>query len=101
MPVFLRRNARGGFPDDTKFPGPTVVSHETFCEVASWYNGISVGELRVRFRANLELTVDVPFWEDRLYAAPDEFVRFRCGDVALEGTNPCQRCIVPTRDTHT
>ena len=30
-----------------------------------------------------------------------EDVLFRVGKVVLAGTNPCQRCVVPTRDTQT
>jgi uncharacterized protein YcbX len=100
MPVHLRQNVTGGFPDDLKAPGPTLIGSSTLREVSSWYAGaISETELRVRFRANLEISDAVPFWEDRLFAAPDQVVRFRVGDVEFEGTNPCQRCIVPTRDT--
>jgi uncharacterized protein YcbX len=28
-------------------------------------------------------------------------VRFRIGEVAFEGSNPCARCVVPSRDTQT
>lgn len=43
-----------------------------------------------------------PFWEDRLFAATDaNVVRFKIGDVAFEGSNPCARCPVPTRDSYT
>jgi uncharacterized protein YcbX len=101
MPVFWKRNSRGGFPDDTKAPGPTVIGISTLESVTGWYEGLSVSEIRTRFRANLEIADSEPFWEDRLYAEPEQVVRFRVGDVELEGTNPCQRCVVPTRDTAT
>lgn len=78
-----------------------MIGQATLEEVGSWYPGIALTELRVRFRANLEIADTPPFWEDRLFGAPDETVRFQIGDVVLEGTNPCQRCIVPTRDTRT
>jgi hypothetical protein len=46
------------------------------------------------------------FWEDRLFASRDEVVAFELdGDdgpsVRLEGVNPCQRCVVPSRDPET
>ena len=100
-PVFWKRNSRGGYPDDTKAPGPTVIGASTLDAVAGWYPGVPVAEIRTRFRANLEIVDAAPFWEDRLYAEPNQFVRFRIGDVEFEGTNPCQRCVVPTRDTTT
>lgn len=42
------------------------------------------------------------FWEDRLFADSDaSVVRFKIGDVAFEGSNPCARCPVPSRDSFT
>jgi hypothetical protein len=101
-PVTLRQNARGGFPDDTKAPGPTVIGEATLQAVASWFPGLELAETRRRFRANLEIADAPAFWEDRLFGpVPEEPVRFRIGEVTMEGTNPCQRCVVPTRDTRT
>ena len=99
MPVHLRRHSGGGFPDDPRSPGPTLIGEETIREVASWFEGLTVDETRTRFRANL-LIGDAPaFWDDHLFGSEGDVVRFRIGDVLFEGTNPCQRCIVPTRDT--
>ena len=97
LPIHLEENAAGGFPDDTVAPGPTVISRSTLAEVANWYEGLGLAEVRRRFRANLELDGVEPFWEDRLYSDEGTAVRFQIGDVLLEGTNPCQRCVVPTR----
>jgi uncharacterized protein YcbX len=33
-----------------------------------------------------------------LYGAPEELKPFRIGEVSFFGHNPCQRCVVPTRD---
>jgi uncharacterized protein YcbX len=79
--------------------GPTVISTATLADVTTWFPGLEVGETRRRFRANLEIEDVEPFWEDRLYGEEGEAVRFQIGDVQLEGTNPCQRCVVPTRST--
>ncbi len=97
--VTVRSNTAGGFPDDSKSPGPTIIGRSTLESVASWYPGVTADESRRRFRANLELSAPEPFWEDRLYGAADTVVQFRIGTVLFEGTNPCQRCVVPTRDT--
>ncbi|MDS0299059.1 MOSC N-terminal beta barrel domain-containing protein [Halogeometricum sp. S1BR25-6] len=103
--VSLRRNRDGGFPDDTEASGPTVVSTATLREVASWFDGISVKEMRRRLRANVELgglDGDLPaFWEDRLFDRRGRVVDFRIGDVEFAGVNPCQRCVVPSRDPDT
>jgi hypothetical protein len=100
-PVFVREDSAGGFPDDMEAPGPTVISTETLQTVASWFAPLTELEIRRRFRANLEISADEPFWEDHLFADEGELVRFRIGSVEFGGTNPCQRCPVPTRDSHT
>jgi hypothetical protein len=41
------------------------------------------------------------FEEDRLFAGPDELRPFSIGAVQFHGHNPCQRCVVPTRDPDT
>jgi uncharacterized protein YcbX len=101
LAVRVEENAAAGFPDDTAAPGPTVVSTATLAEVTNWFPGLALPETRRRFRANLEIEDVEPFWEDRLYAEEGEAVRFQIGDVLLEGTNPCQRCVVPTRNAET
>lgn len=101
LPVTLKQNAAGGFPDDPAAPGPTVLGQATLAQVAAWYPNLSVPECRARFRANLEIADAPPFWEDRLFGDAGQTVRFAIGGVLLEGTNPCQRCIVPSRGTRT
>ncbi|MFN0053888.1 MAG: MOSC domain-containing protein [Planctomycetales bacterium] len=98
MPIQVRENSAAGFPDDTAAPGPTIIGSATLTEVAGWYPHLTVDEMRLRFRANLEIEADEPFWEERLYREEGEAIRFRIGDVELAGTNPCARCVVPTRD---
>jgi uncharacterized protein YcbX len=95
--VDLIENVAAGFPDDTDSPGPTVVSTATLATVGNWF-GLSLEDARRRFRANLEIDDAEPFWEDRLVAEAGRAVRFRIGPVELLGTNPCQRCVVPSRD---
>ncbi len=99
--VTLRRDRTGGFPDDTSATGPTVVSTATIREVASWFSDVDESNVRGRFRANIEVG-DVPaFWEDRLFTGFGEHVAFEIGGTRFEGVNPCQRCVVPTRDPDT
>ena len=98
--VTLIENRESGFPDDTEAPGPTVISTATLRTVSEWF-GIALDEVRRRFRANLEIDDVEPFWEDRLFADVDRTVRFRIGRVELLGTNPCQRCAVPSRNPAT
>jgi hypothetical protein len=97
-PIVVRRDCSGGFPDDMQAPGPTVISTATLRTVASWFRGMTTDDARRRLRANIEVGGVPAFWEDGLYTAAGDVVPFRVGDVTLEGTNPCARCIVPSRD---
>jgi len=101
QPVRLLENPEAGFPDDTEASGPTVISSATLAEVAGWFPELDEAETRRRFRANLEIDEVEPFWEERLYSDAGTEVRFRIGNVELVGTNPCQRCVVPTRSSET
>ncbi len=100
-PVSLGRDDDGGFPDDAQAPGPTLVSTATLTAVAGWFPGLGVESVRRRLRTNIEVDGVPAFWEDRLFGAAGSGVPFRIGDVAFEGTNPCQRCVVPSRDPET
>lgn len=114
------RYTREGFPDDGLAPGPTIVSTSSLEAVCEWFPGMALDEARRRFRTTLEIgEVSAPgahssggapiaaeklsaFWEDQLFAERESsVVRFRIGDVDVEGSNPCARCPVPTRDSQT
>jgi uncharacterized protein len=124
--VILVRHAREGFPDDGLATGPTIVSTSSLEAVCGWFPGLALEEARRRFRTTLEIgaapspngaggasgeqahgAVAEPeklpaFWEDQLFAVEESsVVRFRIGDVAFEGSNPCARCPVPARDSFT
>jgi uncharacterized protein len=101
FPVSLIENTIVGFPDDLAAYGPTIISTATLLAICDWFPDLDLAEVRRRFRTNLELT-DVPaFWEDRLFSIPGEVVNFNLGNVQFQGINPCQRCIVPTRNSLT
>jgi uncharacterized protein len=97
--IKLIQNTLGGFPDDTDSPAPTIISIATLDTVTSWFSYLNIEETRKRFRTNIELNTDTAFWEDRLFSAVDRVKKFSIGNVEFEGINPCQRCIVPTRNT--
>ena len=96
------RHSRNGFPDDADANGPTIISTASLHAVCDWFPGLSLDEARRRFRTTLEIDGVPAFWEDRLFVAKDTYaVRFRIGEVNFEGSNPCARCSVPPRDSHT
>lgn len=95
------QNSLTGFPDDTNASGPTVISTGTLEAVASWFAGISVEQIRLRIRANIEIGGVPAFWEDQLFTEAGKLVQFQVGEVLFTGVNPCQRCVVLTRDALT
>jgi uncharacterized protein len=107
------RYAREGFPDDGLAPGPTIVSTASLEAVCEWFPGMVLDEARRRFRTTLEIEAATSqngapreklaaFWEDQLFAESEaSVVRFKIGDVAFEGSNPCARCPVPARESST
>ncbi len=97
----LVENPYEGFPDDTSAPGPTLVSTATLDQVTTWFPNLRLAETRRRFRANLEVAGVEPFWEDGLVGSGLGEVPFQIGDLRWLGVNPCQRCVVPTRDAAT
>lgn len=98
FPVVLRYEPEKGFPDDREAFGPTIVSEASLHLIQSWFPNMTLDSTRRRFRANLELLGEKPFCEDELFGAPGELKPFQVGEVKFFGHNPCQRCVVPTRD---
>jgi uncharacterized protein YcbX len=96
--VSIVENDEVGFPDDLDASGPTVISVATLQAVSEWFPGLSLESVRMRFRANIEIDGVEPFWEDRLFGGDQQPKPFRVGQILFGGTNPCQRCVVPTRD---
>jgi uncharacterized protein YcbX len=91
-----------GFPDDSIANGPTIVSTASLQTIAGLFPGMTLEEVRLRFRTTLEIEGVPAFWEDQLFGEEERSaVRFRIGEVNFEGSNPCARCPVPPRNPHT
>ncbi|MCC6536788.1 MAG: MOSC N-terminal beta barrel domain-containing protein [Bryobacterales bacterium] len=95
QPVEWREDAAAGFPDDTVSPGPTLITDASINAVAQWF-GLEADEVRLRFRANVEIEDEPPFGEDAWYGHT-----LMMGEVAVQAVNPCQRCAVPSRQPFT
>ncbi len=98
FPVKIRQDLNLGFPDDTVSPGATIISTATLEAIADWYPELDLESIRRRFRTNIEISGVPAFWEDRLFSTADRTVKFKVGEVEFMGVNPCQRCVVITRD---
>lgn len=98
FPVSLQQDSDKGFPDDRTAFGPTLTSEASLREIQKWFPELSLESVRRRFRANLEISGGDAFCEDGLFGSPEELKPFQIGPVNFLGHNPCQRCVVPTRD---
>jgi uncharacterized protein len=98
QPVMVLHDPNG-IPDDRIASGPTIISTASLDTVCEWFPKLTSAEARLRFRANLEVNGVPAFWEDQLFGAElRSVVRFRLGQVAVEGSYPCIRCPIPARD---
>jgi uncharacterized protein YcbX len=104
----LVRHSRNGYPDDAIANGPTIISTPTLRTICEWFPELTLCEARRRFRTTLEIDCAAapdalpPFWEDCLFGPANTYaVRFSVGEVNFEGSNPCERCSVPPRDSYT
>jgi uncharacterized protein YcbX len=98
----LVRHVPEGVPDDGLAPGPTIVSTASLQTVCELFPGVELNEARERFRTTLEIDGVPAFWEDQLFGENENYpVRFKIGEVAFEGSNPCARCPVPPRNPRT
>ena len=96
--VKLISETTSGFPDDHTAFGPTITSEASLNTLTEWFPEMDQQSARRRFRSNLEIAEVPPFWEDHLFGAAGELKSFQIGAVQFLGHNPCQRCVVPTRD---
>lgn len=97
-PVELREDLNGRFLDDPEVSHLTIVSLETLKVITNQFCFSSVEDCAARFRANIVIDGVPAFWEDCLFATPGTFVAFKLGDVNVNGIQPRERCVVPSRN---
>jgi uncharacterized protein YcbX len=96
--VNLIKNEEGRLMDIPDESAATVIAYETVQHLAEEL-GDSVDTLRLRFRANLEISNVPIYWEERLANEESEIgVPFLIGDVKIIGKNLRARCNVPPRN---
>ena len=79
----------------------TLVSTESFRSILLAFPHLSLDDLRLRFRPNIEIDGVPSFWEDHLFGIPGLGRKFTIGDVAMTGISPRARCNVPPRHPFT
>ncbi len=79
----------------------TVVSEATLASLREAMPFIGLEQMRLRFRANIEIAGVPPYWEEHLFGEPGKGVLFRAREVTLLGMRPRARCNVPPRNPFT
>lgn len=97
----LIKNTQGQFQDMPVESSVTLLSDASLESLQNDLNLESLENLRLRFRANIEVTGVKPFWEEKLFYKPDEGVNFQIGEVKLIGISPRARCNVPPQNPST
>jgi uncharacterized protein len=100
-PVTLLHNTQGRLLDVPDASSVTVISEASYKTLESELVDFPLPDIRLRFRANLEIGGAEPFWEETLIGPPSVGMRFRVGEVEMVGVSPRVRCNVPPRDPHT
>lgn len=98
LDVQFVRQQHGEMMDMPRVASVTIISTATLESLQADMPEYSIDELRLRFRANLEIGGVEPHWEDCLFASPGKGVAFTLGDVNMIGISPRARCNVPPRN---
>jgi uncharacterized protein len=101
MKVSLVHDVEGGLQDVPKRGSVSIVTEATLRSLQEDLKMEDLENLRLRFRANLEISGVEAYWEDRLFNAPGKGVKFSIGDVEMIGICPRIRCSVPPRNPFT
>jgi len=101
MKVHFLRNDQGRLLDVPDESAVTVVAQETYQELSDALSD-PLDRLRLRFRANLEISQVPSYWEELLVSGNSETgVPFRIGEVNFLGIRLRARCNVPPRNPFT
>ena len=79
----------------------TVLSTGSLEHLSQSMKGHPVDDLRLRFRASLEISGTAPFWEEKLADRSGKPVLYRVGNVSISGISIRARCNVPPQNPFT
>lgn len=96
--VYFLQNTNGELMDIPRASSVTIVSEASLVSLSEDIVEHSLDDLRLRFRANLEISGIKAFDEELLFGDPGMGMRFRIGDVEMIGISPRARCNVPPRN---
>ncbi len=101
MKLTLYHRTRGELMDIPKASSITIVSEASLQSLHQDFSDHTLEDLRLRFRANIEIGGVDPYWEEKLFGEQGIGFRFLVGNVEMIGVSPRARCNVPPRDPFT
>ena len=100
--IELKHDPVSLFPDDRKSPGPTIGSEASLIAAGQYFTPtITLSEMINRMRVNIIIKGVEAYWEDSITPNAETGGILRLGKAELIVTNPCSRCVVPTRNPET
>jgi len=97
-PLSLMQNKQGQLMDIPTASSVTILSEASLKSLHEDFSDRTLEDLRLRFRATIELTGVEPYWEENLISEPGVGMRIQIGEVEMIGVSPRARCNVPPRD---
>ena len=97
-PISLLQNKQGQLMDIPTASSVTIVSEASLLSLHKEFSDRTLEDVRLRFRASIELSGVEPYWEENLVGAPGVGMRIQIGELEMIGVSPRARCNVPPRD---
>ncbi len=97
-PISLLQNKQGQLMDIPTASSVTILSEASLLSLHEEFSDRTLEDVRLRFRATIELRGVDPYWEESLVGEPGVGMRIQIGDVEMIGVSPRARCNVPPRD---
>jgi len=97
-PISLLHNMQGQLMDIPTASSVTILSEASLHSLHEEFSDRTLEDVRLRFRATIELTGVDAYWEENLVGEPGMGMRIKVGEIEMIGVSPRARCNVPPRD---
>jgi hypothetical protein len=97
-PLSLVQSKQGQLMDIPTASSVTIVSEASLKSLHEEFSDRTLEDVRLRFRATIELIGVDPYWEENMVGEPGVGMRIQVGEVEMIGVSPRARCNVPPRD---
>lgn len=97
-PVSFIQNTEGQLMDIPTASSVTIVSEASLRSLQEDFSDRTMEDIRLRFRATIEITGVDAYWEENFVGEPGLGMRIKVGEIEMIGVSPRARCNVPPRD---